>query len=126
MRDSFEKTASDPEKLQGLSVQVIQFLFKNYLNMTTEIQEITDKTIDASIEVIDSSLKNVPDTEEYRAVKRQLRTLKQCLPSAASLIADLEQKSEIKEPFIDETCVIFEKYFQVFLDAVYDAMEGTP
>lgn len=125
LKDSFEKAASDPEKLQELSFQALQFLSKNYLNMTTEMQEIADRVIDASIEIIDSSLKNAPDTKEYRAAKRQLRTLKRSLPSATSLIADLEQRGEIKEPVIAETRVLFEKYFQVFLDAVYDAMEGT-
>jgi hypothetical protein len=125
LKDSFEKATSDPDKVKGLSFQVLEFLTKNYLNMTTEMQEIADKVIDASIEIIDSSLKNAPDTKEYRASKRQLRTLKRNLPSAISLITGLEQKSGIKEPIINETRVLFEKHFQVFLDAVYDAMEGT-
>lgn len=119
-RSLIEKTASGEIKDTDIIVEISSFLKKNYGNMTPDMKALTDKIIDTSVEIFDQAIKTSPDTKETRAIKKLLRTMKRSLPSAQSLIMDMEGKSEIADPVIKETRVFFEKYFQVFLDALYD------
>ena len=119
-RSLIEKAASDEIKVTDIIVEVSSFMKKNYENMTPDMTARTDKIIDSSIEVFDQAIKTSPDTKETRAIKKLLRTMKRSLPSAQSLIMSMECRSEIADPVVKETRVFFEKYFQVFLDAVYD------
>jgi len=108
------------EAMSKASVEAIHFLAQNYLNLDTELQEVADKALDTYLEDVDSALKEMPDSIEKRGMKRLLRTLKGKLPSASSLIMGIESKAEIKEPILTETRNLFEKHFQLFLDALYD------
>lgn len=120
VKSLLEKAASSGGEPTDIVVEVLSFLRDNYSNMTPEMEALADKIIDASIESADQAMKTAPDTKETRAAKLLLRTLKQGLPSAQSLIMSMERRLEIADPIVTEPRVVFEKYFQAFLDAVYD------
>ena len=117
----FQNAASSgAEALPKVLLEAFSFLAKNYLNLTKEMQEIADKIIDGFIEGAGSIIKEAPDTTETRQAKRLLRSLKNELPSASGLIIAMESKAEIEDPILKETRDLFEKYFQRYLDFLYD------
>ena len=124
----FQNAASSGADIMSqVTFEALGFLAKNYLNLTREMQEIADKIFDGCIEHVSSAIKEGPDTTETRQAKRLLRTLKHELPSASGLIIAIESKAEIKEPILIETRNLFEKYFQLYLDVLYDiSVEGKP
>lgn len=117
----FQNAASSgTDAMSQATSEALGFLAKNYLNLTREMQEIADKIFDGCIEHVDSVIKEAPDTAETRHGKRLLRTLKHELPSASGLIMAIESKAKIEEPILIETRNLFEKYFQLYLDVLYD------
>ncbi len=108
------------EAISQATAEALNFLSTNYLNLNNELQEIADKIFDGCIEHFDSALQGAPESAETRKAKRLLRTLKRELPSACGLIMGIESKADIKEPIVIETRNLFEKYFQLFLDVLYD------
>ena len=114
---------AEPKGTEAISQAITEsfnFLLTNYLNLDSELQEMADKVFDGCIEYFDSALNGALDSAETRKAKRILRTLKRELPSASGLIMAIESKAHIKEPIITETCNLFEKHFQLFLDVLYD------
>jgi hypothetical protein len=117
----FQSAASSgTDAMSQATSEALGFLAKNYLNLTREMQEIADKIFDGCIEHVSSVRKEAPDTTEVRQAKRLLRTIRHELPSASGLIMAIESKAEIKEPILRETRTLFEKYFQIYLDVLYD------
>jgi hypothetical protein len=117
----FQNAASSgADAISQATLEALGYLAKNYLNLTREMQEIADKIFDGCIKDVGSVIKEAPDTTETRHAKRLLRTLKHELPSASGLIIAIESKAEIKEPILIETRDLFEKYFQLYLDVLYD------
>jgi hypothetical protein len=115
-----EKAASEGHDPTDIVVNIFSFLRDNYEYMTPDMKIVADKIIDGSIEVADQATKAAPDSRETRAAKKKLRLIKQNLPSAQGLVMSIEHKSEIADPIVTETRVLFEKYFQMLLDAIYD------
>jgi hypothetical protein len=116
-----------PKGMEGYSfatIQYMQFLLKNYNKLDQEMQTITDKLMDESLEVYDAALKGAPDTAETRQVKRLLRNIKDKRPTAQGLILGLERTLEEKEPIIEATKQIFEKQLQHLIDILFDVIEG--
>jgi hypothetical protein len=121
LKSLFQNAASSgADAISKAPVEALGFLAKNYLNLTREMQEIADKIFDGCLEGVGSVIKEAPDTTETRHAKRLLRSLKHELPSAPGLIIALESKAEIKDPILKETRDLFEKYFQLYLDFLYD------
>ncbi|MGO9139729.1 MAG: hypothetical protein ACLP9S_05205 [Syntrophales bacterium] len=108
------------EELSRFATQSFHFLAENYSNLDNEMQAIADKMYDELKKHFDVALKEAPDTEDIRNARRLLRAIKYELPSASLLIKALESKREVNEPAIIETRQLFEKYFQAFLDFLYD------
>ena len=116
-----------PKGMEGYSfatIQYMQFLLKNYNNLDQEMQAITDKLMDESLEVYDAALKGAPDTAETRQMKRLLRSIKDKRPTAKGLILGLERTLEEKEPIIEATKQIFEKQLQHLIDMLFDVIEA--
>jgi hypothetical protein len=126
LKTLLEKIKSkEPDELSKVLMEYLHFLAINYENLDPEMQQITDKIMETSIDNVGSALKEAPDTSEVRKGKRLYRNLKKNLPSAKSLIMSMESPIAMKGKFIKDTKVFFEKYCQVLIDALYDIMDSS-
>lgn len=112
------------EGLSKLGLQSFHFLAENYLNLDPEMEAFTDKIIDNCKDQFESVLMKTPDSAETRKVKRIFRALKNELPSAEDLIKILMSEPKNQEPILIDTGKLFEKYFQHYLDYLFDISYG--
>jgi hypothetical protein len=112
------------DALSGVIIQYMQYLVKNFDKLDEEMQGITDKLLDESVEVFSSAIVEAPDSPQIRQARRLLRNIREKRPTAKGLIAGLEAAPQSAETFIPATKLLFEELLQHLIDTLYDVIEG--
>jgi hypothetical protein len=117
-----------PKGVEAVSKAVesyLKFIFENYEEMEPEMKEAANQVKDVYVNLVDATLQEAPDTDETRQLKRQLKVIKNNLPTVKLLMTTLESPSELDKKYAIETRASFEKYCQTYMDLLFDVIEFT-